>query len=55
MLRAGDDEVNAEVSALRAQAQILQNATVSEADINSTVDRLAAREGAGGAGKAGRV
>lgn len=55
MLRAGDDEVNAEVSALRAQAQILQNATVSEADINSTVDRLAAEYGAEGTEEAARL
>ena len=55
MLRAGDDEVNAEVSALRAQAQILQNATVSEADINSTVDRLVAEYGAEGTEEAARL
>ena len=55
MLRAGDDEVNAEVSALRAQAQILQNAAVSEADINSTVDRLAAEYGAEGTEEAARL
>ena len=55
MLRAGDDEVNAEVSALRAQAQILQNATVSESDINSTVDRLAAEYGAEGTEEAARL
>lgn len=55
MLRAGDDEVNAEVSALRAQAQILQNTTVSEADINSTVDRLAAEYGAEGTEEAARL
>lgn len=55
MLRAGDDEVNAEVSALRAQARILQNAAVNEADINSTVDRLAAEYGAAGTEQAARL
>lgn len=55
MLRAGDDEVNAEVSALRAQARILQNAAVNEADINSTVDRLAAEYGAAGTEEAARL
>lgn len=55
MLRAGDDEVNAEVSALRAQARILQNTAVSEADINSTVDRMAAEYGAAGTEEAARL
>lgn len=55
MLRAGDDEVNAEVSALRAQARILQNAAVSEADINSTVDRMVAEYGAEGTEEAARL
>ena len=55
MLRAGDDQVNAEVSALRAQSRILQNANVSETTINQTVDQYAKEYGFDGKEQAARL
>lgn len=55
VLRAGDDEVNAEVSALRAQAKILQNATISKETVDRTVDKLTKEYGANDTEQANRL